>query len=82
MAQDTRGGDSGPSLLPSGVVLDDQNGELIGPVLLNGRPDRGMPKFAAMTPAQITDIAAFLHSFRVNGYGRLEQRPHRSSSAR
>ena len=71
---DTRGGDGGPSLLRSGVVLDDQNGELIGPVVLNGRPDRGMPKFA-LTPAQIGDIATFLHSFRVNGYDDSRNRP-------
>ncbi|PYR39660.1 MAG: hypothetical protein DMF95_35290, partial [Acidobacteria bacterium] len=43
---DTRGGDSGPSLLRSSIVLDDQHGELIAPVVQNGRPDRGMPKFA------------------------------------
>ena len=71
---DTLGGDGGPSLLRSGVVLDDQNGELIGPVVVNGRPDRGMPKFA-LTPAQIGDIATFLHSFRVNGYDDSRNRP-------
>jgi len=47
---------------------------LIGPVILNGRTDRGMPKFA-LTPAQITDIATFLHSFRVNGYDDSRNRP-------
>src|SRR5437773_108638 len=46
---DTRGGDSGPSLLRSGIVLDDQRGELIAPVVTDGRTDRGMPKFA-LTP--------------------------------
>ena len=71
---DTRGGDGGPSLLRSSIVLDDQNGELIGPVVLNGRTDKGMPKFA-LTPAQIGDIATFLHSFRVNGYDESRQRP-------
>src|SRR5258707_12061854 len=40
---DTRGGDSGPSLLRSGTVLDDQHGELIAPVVRAGRS--GMPKF-------------------------------------
>src|SRR5882762_659010 len=40
---DTRGGDSGPSLLRSSTVLDDQHGELIAPVVRSGRP--GMPKF-------------------------------------
>ena len=33
----------------------------IGPVILNGRPDKGMPHFA-FTPEQITDIANFLHN--------------------
>jgi mono/diheme cytochrome c family protein len=71
---DIRGGDGGPSLLRSGVVLDDQNGELIGPVILEGRQDRGMPRFA-LTPAQISDVASFLHSFRVNGYDESRNRP-------
>src|SRR5688572_1428366 len=71
---DIRGGDGGPSLLRSGVVLDDQSVELITPILLNGRPDRGMPRFA-LTPAQIADIATFLHSFRVNGYDQARNRP-------
>src|SRR5262245_44562621 len=64
---DARGGDGGPSLLRSSVVLDDQNGELIGPVVQNGRTDRGMPRFG-MTNDQIADIATFLHTFRVAGY--------------
>src|SRR5438132_1673548 len=38
---DARGGDDGPNLLRSDLVLEDQNGEYIGPVLLDGR-DRGM----------------------------------------
>src|SRR5262245_1204146 len=41
--QDARGGDGGPSLLRSGLVLADENGELIGPVLEQGRG--AMPKF-------------------------------------
>ena len=54
------GGESGPDLLRSVLVLDDDHGEKIGQVILNGRPDKGMPKFA-MTQEQITDIANFLH---------------------
>jgi len=71
---DTRGGDSGPSLLRSGVVLDDQNGELIAPVVQNGRADRGMPKFA-FSPDQVADIAAFIHTFRAAGYDESRQKP-------
>lgn len=55
-----KGGETGPDLLRSVVVLDDQNGEKIGQVVLNGRPDKGMPKFA-LTQEQIHDIATFLH---------------------
>ena len=71
---DIRGGDGGPSLLRSSLVLDDKNGELLGPVIRTGRPDRGMPAFA-MTPDQIADIAAFMHSFRVAGYDASRDRP-------
>ena len=61
---DARGGDDGPNLLRSELVLEDQKGENIGPVLLNGR-DRGMPKFT-FTAAQISDVAAYIHSFPVS----------------
>jgi mono/diheme cytochrome c family protein len=71
---DTRGGDQGPSLLRSGVVLDDQRGELMAPVVQNGRTDRGMPKFAFSTE-QIADIAAFVHTFRAAGYDESRQKP-------
>jgi mono/diheme cytochrome c family protein len=71
---DIRGGDGGPSLLRSQLVLDDQKGELIGPVVRSGRPDRGMPAFA-MNADQITDLAAFMHSFRVAGYDASRDRP-------
>jgi cytochrome c oxidase cbb3-type subunit III len=71
---DVRGGDSGPSLLRSGLVLDDQHGELISPVIQNGRTDRGMPKFA-FTNEQAADIAAFLHTFRAAGYDESRQKP-------
>lgn len=61
---DARGGDGGgPNLLRSSVVLDDQNGELIAPVVQNGRG--AMPKFQ-LSADQIADVAAFLHSFPVS----------------
>ena len=54
-------GAEGPDLLRSTVVLHDEKGETIGPVLLNGRPEKGMPSFASLTPEQVHDIAEFLH---------------------
>jgi mono/diheme cytochrome c family protein len=63
---DARGGDSGgPNLMRSDVVLLDDKGERIGQVVMMGRPDKGMPPFM-FTPAQIGDIAAFLHSLPVS----------------
>ncbi|MDQ2775306.1 MAG: cytochrome c, partial [Acidobacteriota bacterium] len=41
-----KGGESGPDLLRSVLVLHDENGDKIGPVIHNGRIDKGMPKFA------------------------------------
>ena len=63
---DARGGEGGPNLVRSGLVLNDTKGELIAPVLQNGRPEMGMPKFD-LTPAQVADIASFLHTFRAAG---------------
>jgi cytochrome c oxidase cbb3-type subunit 3 len=55
-----RGGPGAPDLVRSLVVLDDEKGILIAPVLRNGRPDQGMPKSNLGEP-QIADIVAWLH---------------------
>lgn len=56
------GGNSGPNLVRSVLVLHDEGtGKEIGPVILNGRVEKGMPKFA-FNDAQIKEIAAFLLS--------------------
>jgi len=63
---DARGGESGPNLVRSGIILNDVRGESITPVVQNGRPNAGMPAFD-LSVAQIADIAAFLHTFRAVG---------------
>ena len=45
-------------MIRSVLTLNDEGGDKIGPVILHGRPDKGMPGFP-MTEAQIKDIAAF-----------------------
>lgn len=55
------GGEGGPDLVRSVLVLHDEKGDKIGPVILEGRLQKGMPKFP-MTPTQIADISAFLHT--------------------
>jgi len=58
---DARGGDGGPDLARSLVVMEDDNGGGLGDLLRAGRIDKGMPAFPGLTPAQITDIATYLH---------------------
>ncbi len=55
-----RGGPGAPDLVRSLVVLDDEKGILIAPVIRNGRPDAGMPKMN-LTEPQIADVVAWLH---------------------
>ncbi|MGH9448165.1 MAG: c-type cytochrome [Terriglobia bacterium] len=57
---EANGGSEGPDLMRSAVVRHDENGNLIGQVILNGFPNKGMPAFQ-FTSAQIADVAAFLH---------------------
>ena len=54
-------GARGPDLVRSALVAHDVNGDLIGEVIRNGRPDKGMPALPTTTE-QIADIAAFLHA--------------------
>lgn len=71
---DARGGEGGPNLIRSELVLNDRNGELIATVVLNGRIDKGMPKFN-LPMSTITDIASYVHSFKVGGYDISRQQP-------
>lgn len=55
-------GKSGPDLVASSLVIRDNGGDLMGRVIHDGRPGKGMPAFASLTGPQIADISAFLHS--------------------
>jgi cytochrome c oxidase cbb3-type subunit 3 len=59
---DLRGGQlNGPNLLRSQLVLADKNGEVIAPIVQNGRPERGMPAFP-LPADDITALVEFIHS--------------------
>jgi cytochrome c oxidase cbb3-type subunit 3 len=59
---DLRGGEmGGPNLLRRQLVLSDQNGELIGPVIHGSRKDQGMPAIN-MTDDDVKAVVAFIHS--------------------
>lgn len=55
------GGDTGPDLVRSSLVLHDERGELIGPVIRNGRVNRGMPQFSSFSNSELYELAEFLH---------------------
>ncbi len=64
---DARGGQlGGPNLLRAQLVLNDQGGELIAPVVKNGRPGTAMPGFP-LPDEDIKAIATYLHSLQAQG---------------
>jgi cytochrome c oxidase cbb3-type subunit 3 len=71
---DLRGGDiGGPNLLRSQLVLNDQHGELIVPVVKNGRQNPGMPPMPALPLGEedVKAVAEYIHSvaFTMRGQG-------------
>ena len=71
---DLRGGDiGGPNLLRSQLVLNDQHGELILPVVKNGRQTPGMPPMPALPLGEedIKAVAEFIHSVAFGGQARV-----------
>jgi cytochrome c oxidase cbb3-type subunit III len=59
--RDAGGGESGPDLTRSKLVTEDVDGDKIGVVVRNGRPDKGMPRFDR-SDQQIASLVAFIHT--------------------
>jgi cytochrome c oxidase cbb3-type subunit 3 len=60
---DLRGGvTGGPNLLRSAVVLMDQHGELILPIVRGARAERGMPPLPQLTDDDVKAVAEYVHS--------------------
>ena len=59
--RDAGGGETGPDLTRSKVVAQDVGGSKIGPIVRNGIPDKGMPKFV-LPENDIAALAAFIHA--------------------
>jgi cytochrome c oxidase cbb3-type subunit 3 len=79
--EDARGGDSGGNnLLRTDVIIKDKNGELLGEFLLNPSGSyhiaarEGVLKFN-FTSEQASDIAAFIHDFRLSSRDPGRMRP-------
>jgi cytochrome c oxidase cbb3-type subunit III len=59
--RDAGGGEEGPDLTRSKLVADDVNGNLISPVIRNGRAEKGMPAFN-LSPKDMDSVVAFIHN--------------------
>jgi cytochrome c oxidase cbb3-type subunit 3 len=59
--RDAGGGEEGPDLTRSKLVAEDVGGDKIGPVVLNGRQEKGMPRFK-LGDQEIKDLAAYIHA--------------------
>jgi len=62
--RDATGGETGPNLTTSRLASEDVNGEKIGAVVRNGRPEKGMPRFD-VTARQIAALSAFIHTQQI-----------------
>ncbi len=58
---DARGGEGGPDLVRSEMMLNDEGGDLLGPFLQVGRPDLGMPPFQ-LSDSEVADLAGFVRA--------------------
>ena len=58
---DARGGEGGPDLVRSEMMLNDEGGNLLGPFLQVGRPDQGMPAFQ-MSETNVAELAGFVRA--------------------
>jgi cytochrome c oxidase cbb3-type subunit III len=56
------GTEQAPPLARNRLTIQDQNGDVLGPIVKAGRPAQGMPAFPSLTHEQIIDIASFLHA--------------------
>ena len=71
--RDAGGGETGPDLTASKLVADDVRGDKIGPVVRNGRPEKGMPRFA-LNEADVTSLVAFIHTAKTHAESKLGRR--------
>jgi len=67
--RDAGGGETGPDLTRSKLVSQDVDGDKIGAVIRNGRPDKGMPRFDR-SDEQIASLVAFIHTQQRNAFTR------------
>jgi cytochrome c oxidase cbb3-type subunit 3 len=67
--RDAGGGEGGTDLRVSKLVTEDVDGDKIGAVVRNGRPQKGMPHFD-FSDQQIASLTAFIHTRQNNSLTR------------
>lgn len=67
--RDAGGGETGPDLTGSKLVAADVNGDKITPVIRNGRPENGMPRFD-LSDSDLAALVAFIHFQKVEAASR------------
>lgn len=67
--RDAGGGETGPDLTGSKLVAADVKGDKIAPVIRNGRPEQGMPRFD-LPDRDIEALVAFIHDQKVKAESR------------
>jgi cytochrome c oxidase cbb3-type subunit 3 len=60
--RDATGGAGGLDLTDSPLVAQDVNGDKMMPVIKSGRPEKGMPPFAALPEGDIRKIVEYVHT--------------------
>ena len=58
--RDAMGGETGPDLTRAASVAIDVRGDTLGPIVRNGRVDKGMPAFT-LGEADLASVVAFVH---------------------
>jgi cytochrome c oxidase cbb3-type subunit 3 len=59
--RDAGGGEDGPDLTRSKLVAEDHSGDQIGPVVRNGRPEKGMPRFT-VSDRELAELVAYIQT--------------------
>jgi len=68
-----QGTDQAPSLVRNTALAQDRTGEVLGPILKEGRPSKGMPAFPTLSRETTGDILAFLRSRVMEARGILPE---------
>jgi cytochrome c oxidase cbb3-type subunit 3 len=71
--RDAAGGEEGPDLTRSKLVAADAGGDKIAPVVREGRPEKGMPRFT-LSEADMAGVVAFIHDQKTKAEAQVGKR--------